>query len=99
MLLWRNLNWHKAGSNVQNDLLDENFHFLTFDAFKEKFSVKTSLLQYQSVLSAVSKMKSLSACTQAVTNTVKDLSNLLASTDFCKLAYKMLIKQIASIPL
>ena len=44
-------------------------------------------------------MKSLSACTQAVTNTVKDLNNLLASTEFCKLAYKMLIKQIASIPL
>ena len=37
-------------------------------------------------------MKSICACTQAVTNTVKDLD----STEFCKLAYKMLIKQIAS---
>ena len=74
-------------------------HFLTFDAFKEKFSVKTNFLQYQSVVSAVSEMKSICACTQAVTNTVNDLNNLLASTDFCKLAYKMLIKQIASIPL
>ena len=92
-------NWHKAGINFQNDLLDENFHFLTFDAFKEKFSVKTNFLQYQSVVSAVSEMKSICACTQAVTNTVNDLNNLLASTDFCKLAYKMLIKQIASIPL
>ena len=92
-------NWHKAGINFQNDLLDENFHFLTFDAFKEKFSVKTNFLQYQSVVSAVSKMKSICACTQAVTNTVNDLNGLLASTDFCKLAYKMLIKQIASIPL
>ena len=44
-------------------------------------------------------MKSICACTQAVTNTVNDLNNLLASTDFCKLAYKMLIKQIASVPL
>ena len=92
-------NWYKAGINFQNDLLDENFHFLTFDASKEKFSVKTNFLQYQSVVSAVSKMKSSCACTQAVTNTVKDLNNMLASTEFCKLAYKMLIKQIASIPL
>ena len=94
-------NWYKAGINFQNDLLDENFHFLTFDAFKEKFSVKTNFLQYQSVVSAVSEMKfkSICACTQAETNTVKDLNNLLATTEFCKLAYKMLIKQIASIPL
>ena len=72
--------------------------FLTFDAFKEKFSVKTNFLQYQGVISAVSKMKAICACTQAVTNTVEDLSNLLVSTEFCKVAYKMLIKQIASIP-
>ena len=44
-------------------------------------------------------MKSICACTKAVTNIVKDLYNLLALTEFCKLAYKMLIKQIASIPL
>ena len=44
-------------------------------------------------------MKSICACTQAVTNTLKDLNNLLASTEFCKLAYKMLTKQIASVPL
>ena len=91
-------NWYKAGIHFQNHLLDENFHFLTFDAFKEKFSVKTNFLQYQSVVSAVSKMKPICACTQAVTNTVQELSNLLASTEFCKVAYKMLIKQIASIP-
>ena len=39
-------------------------------------------------------MKSICACSQAVTNAVKDLNNLLASTEFCKLAYKMLIRQI-----
>ena len=48
----------------------KTFIFLTFDAFKEKFSVKTNFLQYQSVVSAVSKMKSICACTQAETNTV-----------------------------
>ena len=42
-------------------------------------------------------MKSICADTQSVTNTVDDLNNLLASTEFCKVAYKMLIKQIASI--
>ena len=52
----------------------------------------------ESVVSAVSKMKSICACPQAVTNTVENLNNLMASTEFCKLAYKMLIKQIASIP-
>ena len=43
-------------------------------------------------------MKSVCACTQAVTNTVEDLYNLLASKEFCKVAYKILIEQIASIP-
>ena len=91
-------NWYKVGIHFRHHLLDENFHFLTFDAFKEKFSVKTNFLQYQSVVSAVSKMKPICACTQAATNTVEDISNLLASTEFCKVAYKMLIKQVASIP-
>ena len=27
-------NWYKTRINFQNDLLNENFHFLTFDAFK-----------------------------------------------------------------
>jgi len=81
-----------------NHLLDENLQFLTFDAFKEKFPVKTNFLQYQSVVSVVSKMKSICARSQKVTNTVEDLNNLLASTEFCKLAYKMFIKKIASIP-
>ena len=79
-------NWYKAGIHFRNHLLDENFHFLTFDAFKEKFSVETNFLQYQSVVSAVSKMKPICACTQAVTNTVDDLSNVLVSTEFCKVS-------------
>ena len=90
--------WYKAGIHFRDHLLDENFHFLTFDAFQEKISVKTYFLQYQSVVSAVSKMKSICACTRTATNTVEDLNKLLASTEFCKVAYKMLIKQIASIP-
>ena len=52
----------KAGILFRNHLLDENSHFLTFDAFKVKFSVKINFLQYQSVVSAVSKMKSICAC-------------------------------------
>jgi len=91
-------NWSKAGILFRNHLLDENLQFLTFDAFKEKFSVKTNFLQYQSIVSAVSKMKSICAPSQAVTDTAEDINNLLASTEFCKLAYRMLIKQIASIP-
>lgn len=84
--------------HFRNHLLDENFHFLSFDAFKEKISVKSNFLQFQSVVNAPSKMKSICAGGRAVTNTVEDLNNLLASTEFCKVAYKMLIKQIASTP-
>ena len=51
--------------DFKNDLLDENFYFLTFDAFKKKFSVKTNFLQYERVVSAVSKMKSICACTRS----------------------------------
>ena len=39
-------NWYKAGILFRNHLLGENSHFLTFDAFKEKFSVKVNFLQY-----------------------------------------------------
>ena len=43
-------------------------------------------------------MKSTCACTPVVIKTVEDVNNLLASMEFCKVAYKMLIKEIASIP-
>ena len=43
-------NWYKAGILFRKHLLDENFHFLNFDAFKETFSVKINFLQYQSVV-------------------------------------------------
>lgn len=33
-------------------------------------------------------------CTCGSDHTVEDLNNLLASTEFCKLAYNMLIKQL-----
>ena len=61
-------------------------------------SLRKNFLSKLSVVSAVSKIKSICAGTRAVTNTVQDLNNPLASTEFCKVAYKMLIKQIASIP-
>ena len=65
---------HRCKSNLGirlfiHELAAQGAFDLTFDAFKETFSVETNFLQYQSVVSAVSKMKPICAYTQAVTNT------------------------------
>jgi len=67
-----------VGIRFGNHVLGENFHSLPFDALKKNI-VKTNFLQYQSVVSAVSKMKSICARTQEETNSAEDLNNRLAS--------------------
>ena len=77
-----------------SNLLDEtSSRFLTFEAFKEKYTIKANFLQYHSVVAAV-----LNAKKNFVLNQTTNTEQLVGSKNFCKLAYNMLIERQASLP-
>ena len=86
--------WFVAGVTTVSNLFDEtSSRFLTFEAFKEKYTVKANFLQYHSVVTAV-----LNAKKNFVFNQTSNTEQLVGSKNFCKLAYNILIMQQASLP-
>ena len=85
--------WFVAGINLVSNLDETSSRFLTFEAFKEKYPVKVNFLEYYSVVTAVSSVKDISACSQ-----MQNTKSLLGSKDFCKLAYTLFIERHASPP-
>ena len=76
-----------AGVTTVSDLLNEiSSRFLTFEAFKEKYTVKANFLQYHSVVTAV-----LNAKKNFVFNQTSNTEQLVRSKNFSKLAYNILI--------
>ena len=87
-------NWYLAGIKKVSNLLDEtSSKVLTFESFREKYSLKVNFLQYRSVVTAVLGVKHNSDCSQML-----NTESLLGSKDFCKLAYTILIERHASLP-
>ena len=87
-------NWYLAGIKKVSNLLDEtSSKVLTFESFREKYSLKANFLQYRSVVTAVLGVKHNSDCSQML-----NTESLLGSKDFCKLAYTILIERHASLP-
>ena len=85
--------WFVAGVNFVSNLLDEtSSRFLTFEDFKKKYPVKVNFLEYHSLVTAVSSVKHISACSQ-----MQNTKSLLGSKDF-KLAYTFFIERHASPP-
>ena len=79
--------WFVAGVTTVSNLFDEtSSRFLTFEAFKEKYTVKANFLQYHSVVTAV-----LNAKKNFVFNQTSNTEQLVGSKNFCKLAYNILI--------
>ena len=77
-----------------SNLLDEtSSRFLTFEAFKEKYTIKANFLQYHSIVTAV-----LNAKKNFVFNQTTNTEQLVGSKRFCKLAYNILIERQASLP-
>ena len=89
--------WFSAGISLVSHLLGEDSLFLEFDTFKKKFGMKSHFLQYYGVTCAISNLKRKNYCppTRGVTT---DTKNLLASREFCKLAYRMFLTQSTSAP-
>ena len=86
--------WFAAGVTTVSNLLDETSSwFLTFEAFKEKYTVKANFLQYYSVVTAV-----LNAKNNFVLNQTSNTEQLVGSKKFCKLAYNKLITRQVSLP-
>ena len=86
--------WLVAGVTTVGNLLDEtSSRFLTFETFREKYTVKANFLQYHSVVTAV-----LNAKNNFVFNQTSNTEQLVGSKNFCKLAYNILIKRQASLP-
>ena len=83
-----------AGVTTVSNLHDEtSSRFLTFEAFKENYTVKTNFLQYHSVVTAL-----LNAKKNFVFNQTSNTEQLVGSKNFCKLAYNKLIMRQASLP-
>ena len=86
--------WFVADVTKVSNLLDEtSSRFLTFEAFREKYTIKANFLQYHSVVTAV-----LNAKKNFVLNQTANTEQLLGSKIFCKLAYNILIERQASLP-
>ena len=86
--------WFMADvTKVSNRLDETSSRFLTFEAFKEKYTIKANFLQYHSVVAAV-----LNAKKNFVLNQTTNTEQLVGSKNFCKLAYNMLIERQASLP-
>ena len=57
-------NWSSAGIYFVSDLLEEDSQFLTFDTFREKFTIKAHFLQYHGMICAISNIKRKNHCPQ-----------------------------------
>ena len=94
------LDWACAGVNQAKDLLDQKFDFLKYNDFKTRYKVNTTFLRYFGVVNALAKLKK-SLPDQVMMNSDDQLSSsqkLLSSSNFCKEAYKLIVKGITSAP-
>ena len=92
--------WARAGVNQAKDLLDQKFDFLKYKDFKTRYKVNTTFLSYFGVVNALAKLKK-SVSDQVMMNCDDQLSSsqkLLSSSNFCKEAYKLIVKGITSAP-
>ena len=92
--------WARAGVNQAKDLLDQKFDFLKNKDFKTRYKVNTTFLRYFGVVNALAKFKK-SLPDQVMMNSDDQLSSsqkLLSSSNFCKEAYKLIVKGITSAP-
>ena len=92
--------WARAGVNRAKDLLDQKFDFWKYKDFKTRYKVNATFLRYFGVVNALAKLKK-SLPAQVTMNSEDKLSSsqkLLSSSNFCKGAYKLIVKGIISAP-
>ena len=90
--------WLSAGIKEIRDLLHNDRNFLSYNAFIDKYSIKTNYLEYHKVISAVAHYKKVHS-TAYHDSTPKDpVDTLLSHTKVSKKIYECLINEKASIP-
>ena len=90
--------WLSAGIKEIRDLLDNDQNFLSCNAFKDKYSIKTNYVEHHKVISAVAHYKKVhyTACHDP---TPKDpVDTFLSHTKVSKKIYECLINEKASLP-
>ena len=92
--------WSRAGVNQVKDLLDQKSEFLTYKDFKTRYKVNTTFLRYYGVVSALTKLKKSfqHQTTMKSEDQLTRSQKLLSSSNFCKEAYKLIVKGITSSP-
>ena len=93
-------NWSRAGVIQFKDILDHTSDFLKYEDFKSRYKVKTTFFTYYGVVSAMNKLKK-SFQDPVMTNSKTQTTcgqKLLSSSNFCKEAYKLIVKGITSTP-
>ena len=90
--------WFKAGVTEVKDLLNKDQTFLSYNAFIDKYNIKTNYLEYFKVISALKQFKK--SCSPVLHNSLSnDIAILLSHSNICKEFYRRLVQKKASTPL
>ena len=90
--------WFKAGVKEVKDLLNKDQTFLGYNAFIDKYYIKTNYLEYFNVISALKQFRK--SCSAVLHNSLSnDIANLLSHSNICKEFYTRLVQKKASTPL
>ena len=90
--------WLSAGIKEIRDLLDNDQNFLSYNAFIDKYSIKTNYLEYHKVISAVAHYKKVHSTAYHDPTPKDPVDTLLSHTKVSKKIYECLINEEASIP-
>ena len=90
--------WLSAGIKEIRDLLDNDQNFLSYNAFIDKYSIKTNYLEYHKVISAVAHYKKVHSTAYHDPTPKDPVDTLLSHTKVSKKIYECLINEKASIP-
>ena len=90
--------WLSAGIKEIRDLLDNDQNFLSYNAFIDKYSIKTNYLEYHKVISAVAHYEKVHSTAYHDQSPKDSVDTLLSHTKVSKKIYECLINKKASIP-
>ena len=84
--------WFKAGVKEVKDLLNKDQTFLSYNAFIDKYNIKTDYLEYFKVISEVNQFKKL--CSPVLHNSLSnDIAILLSRSNICKEFCRRLVQK------
>jgi len=94
-------NWACAGVRQIKDMWDPISGFLKYEDFQTRYRIKSTFLTYCGIVSSMKKLKNSMQDQTTIMNNNDQSSRgqkLLTSFNFCKDAYKLIVKGISSTP-